>query len=89
MRVIDDATINALANNPTFTREFSFLLATIPDPHPPCCGRQPKRHLDYNGIKGALASMPTDRQELFKKMLGVTQCRVIYRVYEHVADHKF
>jgi hypothetical protein len=88
-RIIDDATINSLATSSSFINEFPFLLATIPNPHPPCCGGQSPRLLDYNGIKGALAGMPTERQELFKRMLGVESCRVIYRIYEQVADHTF
>jgi hypothetical protein len=56
---------------------FPFLLTSI-QAKTACCG-QSGRQPDYNSIKTAIAGMPTEGKEQFKKMLGAVRCRVIYR----------
>jgi hypothetical protein len=82
--LIDDSTINALLQRPEMVREFPFLLATTENAKV-CCGRS-RRVANYPIIKQTIAGMPTERKELFKKMLGVLSCRVVFQVNNSISD---
>ena len=86
--IIDDPFINALVSRPEMCREFPVLLSTV-EGKASCCGRPAGRSLNYQAIKASLAGMPTERKELFKRMLGLAAARVIYRSGNAVADVTF
>lgn len=85
--IIDDAFIHALVSRPELCREFPVLLSTTPTPA--CCGRQAGYALNCQAIKASLAGMPTDRKELFKRMLGLSEVRIIFQSQNAVVDVTF
>jgi len=83
--VLEETVINGMLRNPSITREFAFLKTAAAKAAPPgkrrsCCGARKNRQniTDYGVIKSAIASLPNDRKNLLKRMLGTEQVRLYF-----------
>ena len=83
--VVEDSVINSMLRNPAMTREFAFLKTAASKLSPPdrrrcgsCARKNRQNKMDYSVIKAAIASLPNDRKNLFKRLLNTEQVRLYF-----------
>lgn len=82
--VIEDAIILAMARNPRAVDSFPFLRQAM-RVSAACCGSKPSGP-DLNPVKQAIGGLAGPRLAEFKRLLGATQIRVVYKSGGSIVD---
>lgn len=69
---IDNARINMMRGNPGIMAGFPLLGLNLPS-QGSCCHKKASAVPDYEGIRRAIASLPTERKNALKQLLGVAK----------------
>jgi hypothetical protein len=84
--VLEDATLAQLARIPTNLEKFTFLRSVATRAAASCCAANKP---DFNAVKAAVASLPDAKMAEFKRILGASQLRILYRVGGQTMDVTF
>lgn len=83
LKVIEDSTLTAMANNQRFLSVFPFLKSLQKTPKKPKCGRcgskNNRRANAYTSAKRALAGMGPVQKRKLKELLNAEKVRIIFR----------